>query len=104
MPECNLALMQCVTYLAMAPKCNALYTAYNAARQCVQQQPLYPVPMHLRNAPSRLLAELGWGQGYKYNFDYADGAAQQRYLPAELEDAAFLSAAASVERSGSPQL
>jgi putative ATPase len=81
-PEGELALAQAVLYLACAPKSNAAYTAYNAARAFVGEDATRPVPMHLRNAPTRLMKELGYGKAYRYAHD-EDGAyaAGERYLP-----------------------
>jgi putative ATPase len=81
-PEGELALAQAVLYLACAPKSNAAYTAYNAARAFVAEDATRPVPMHLRNAPTRLMKELGYGKAYRYAHDEAGGyAAGERYLP-----------------------
>jgi putative ATPase len=81
-PEGELAIAQSVVYLAVAPKSNALYTAYNAARAFVQSDSSRPVPMHLRNAPTRLMKDLGYGAGYRYAHDEPDGyAAGERYFP-----------------------
>jgi putative ATPase len=81
-PEGELALAQAVLYLACAPKSNAAYTAYNAARAFVAEDATRPVPMHLRNAPTRLMKELGYGKAYRYAHDEAGAyAAGERYLP-----------------------
>ena len=81
-PEGELALAQCVVYLAVAPKSNAVYKAYNAARAWVQQDATRPVPLHLRNAPTTLMKELDYGKGYRYAHDEEGGfAAGERYLP-----------------------
>ena len=81
-PEGELALAQAVLYLACAPKSNAAYTAYNAARAFVGEDATRPVPMHLRNAPTRLMKELGYGKAYRYAHDEAGAyAAGERYLP-----------------------
>jgi len=81
-PEGELALAECVVYLAVAPKSNAVYKAFNEARAFVKQDGTRPVPMHLRNAPTRLMKELDYGKGYRYAHDEADGfAAGERYLP-----------------------
>ncbi|GAB4217415.1 MAG: replication-associated recombination protein A [Rhodoferax sp.] len=86
-PEGELALAQAVLYLAVAPKSNAGYLAYKAARAFVQQDGSRPVPMHLRNAPTRLMQQLGHGEGYRYAHDepnaYAAGAS---YLPEGLTE------------------
>ncbi|HEY9101555.1 replication-associated recombination protein A [Chitinimonas sp.] len=81
-PEGELALAQAVIYLAVAPKSNAGYTAYNAARAFVSKDKSRPVPEHLRNAPTKLMKELGYGAEYRYAHDEAEGyAAGERYLP-----------------------
>ncbi len=81
-PEGELALAECVLYLAAAPKSNAAYVAYNAARAFIATDGSRPVPMHLRNAPTRLMKGLGYGKGYRYAHDEADAyAAGETYLP-----------------------
>ena len=81
-PEGELALAECVVYLAVAPKSNAVYKAYNAARAWVKQDGTRPVPMHLRNAPTQLMKELDYGKGYRYAHDEEGGfAAGENYLP-----------------------
>ena len=81
-PEGELAIAQAVVYLAVAPKSNAVYKAYNAARALVQKDGTRPVPTHLRNAPTRLMKDLGFGQGYRYAHDEAGGfAAGEDYWP-----------------------
>ena len=81
-PEGELALAECVVYLAVAPKSNAVYKAYNAARALVKQDGTRPVPMHLRNAPTQLMKQLDYGKGYRYAHDEAGGfAAGETYLP-----------------------
>jgi putative ATPase len=89
-PEGELALAQCVLYLAVAPKSNAAYTAYKAARAWVKQDGSRPVPMHLRNAPTRLMKDLGHGSGYRYAHDEPDGfAAGENYLPEGMAEPGF---------------
>ena len=81
-PEGELALAQAVVYLAVAPKSNAVYTAWKAVRALVKQDSTRPVPMHLRNAPTKLMKGLGHGDGYRYAHDEAGGfAAGESYLP-----------------------
>jgi len=81
-PEGELALAECVVYLAVAAKSNAVYKAYNAARAFVASDSTRPVPMHLRNAPTKLMKNLGYGEGYRYAHDEEGGyAAGERYLP-----------------------
>ncbi|MEW6706794.1 MAG: replication-associated recombination protein A [Pseudomonadota bacterium] len=86
-PEGELALAEAVVYLAVAPKSNAVYSAYNAVRAFVRQDGTRPVPLHLRNAPTQLMKQLDYGRGYRYAHDEPDGfAAGERYLPEGLED------------------
>jgi putative ATPase len=81
-PEGELALAQCVVYLAVAPKSNAIYKAFNQAKAFVKQDATRPVPMHLRNAPTRLMKDLDYGKGYRYAHDEEGGfAAGESYLP-----------------------
>jgi putative ATPase len=81
-PEGELALAECVIYLAVAPKSNAVYKAFNAAKAFVKQDGTRPVPMHLRNAPTKLMKALDYGKGYRYAHDEAGGfAAGESYLP-----------------------
>ncbi|MFZ2737605.1 MAG: replication-associated recombination protein A [Burkholderiaceae bacterium] len=81
-PEGELALAQCVVYLAVAPKSNAVYRAFNEAKALVKKEGTRPVPMHLRNAPTQLLKDLDYGKGYRYAHDEEGGfAAGERYLP-----------------------
>jgi putative ATPase len=88
-PECKLALAQAVVYLALAPKSNAIYTAYEKAAQTVNQTPPYPVPLAIRNAPTRLMKELGYGKDYEYPHDYPDAFVSQEYFPGELAGTRF---------------
>ncbi|MBS0492441.1 MAG: replication-associated recombination protein A [Proteobacteria bacterium] len=89
-PEGELALAQAVLYLAVAPKSNAGYMAYNKARAFVKQDGTRPVPLHLRNAPTRLMKQLDYGKGYRYAHDEADGfAAGENYLPEGMEPPGF---------------
>jgi putative ATPase len=86
MPECNTALAQCVVYLAAAPKSNAVYAAYQAAASDATRDLAAPVPLHLRNAPTGLMKNLGYGKGYKYAHDEAEGVASMTSLPEHLKD------------------
>ncbi len=89
-PEGELALAQCVVYLAVAPKSNAVYRAYKAARAFVKEDGTRPVPMHLRNAPTALMKALEHGKGYRYAHDEPDGfAAGERYLPQGMAEPGF---------------
>jgi putative ATPase len=85
MPEGALALAEAVAYLAAAPKSNALYTAYGAALHDVSESRNDPVPIHLRNAPTKLMKEIGYGEGYKYAHDFDQGLVGQQNLPEALE-------------------
>ena len=81
-PEGELALAECVVYLAVAPKSNAVYKAFNEAKALIKKEGTRPVPMHLRNAPTKLMKELDYGKGYRYAHDEEGGfAAGERYLP-----------------------
>jgi putative ATPase len=81
-PEGELALAEAVVYLAVAAKSNAIYEAYNAARSFISADPTRPVPLHLRNAPTRLMKDLGYGKAYRYAHDEAGGyAAGESYFP-----------------------
>ena len=81
-PEGELAIAEAVIYLAVAAKSNAIYEAYNAARDFVARDGTRPVPMHIRNAPTRLMKDLGYGKGYRYAHDEAGAySAGQRYFP-----------------------
>jgi putative ATPase len=81
-PEGELALAECLVYLAVAPKSNAVYVAYNEARALVRKEGTRPVPLHLRNAPTRLMKDLGFGKEYRYAHDEAEGfAAGESYFP-----------------------
>ncbi|MEO5738122.1 MAG: replication-associated recombination protein A [Variovorax sp.] len=89
-PEGELALAECVIYLAMAPKSNAVYKAYNEVKALIKSDGTRPVPMHLRNAPTRLMKDLDYGRGYRYAHDEEGGfAAGERYLPDGLDPPPF---------------
>ena len=89
-PEGELALAECVVYLAVAPKSNAVYKAFNEVRALVKKDGTRPVPMHLRNAPTKLMKELDYGKGYRYAHDEEDGfAAGENYLPQGMESVKF---------------
>jgi len=85
LPECDLALAQAAVYLSLAPKSNALYIGVGEARRDVGQRLDEPVPFHLRNAPTKTMANLGYGKGYKYAHDYDAGIAAMDCLPPSLE-------------------
>jgi putative ATPase len=80
-PESRILLSQCAIYLATSPKSNASYLAIGQAQQLVKQTGDLPVPIHLRNAPTKLMKELGYGEEYKYSHDYANNFAEQEFLP-----------------------
>ena len=84
MPEGALALAEAAVYLATAPKSNALYAAYGQAVQDVRDTRNEPIPIHLRNAPTELMAELGYGEDYRYAHDYAHGLVEQQHMPDNL--------------------
>ena len=88
-PEGDLALAQCVIYLATAPKSNAVYMAFNAARQAAKETGSVSPPAHILNAPTRLMKDLGYGKGYVYDPDTADGFSGQNYFPDEMERVEF---------------
>ncbi|XP_051984230.1 ATPase WRNIP1-like isoform X2 [Xyrauchen texanus] len=92
MPECEVILAQCVVYMARAPKSVEVYKAYNNVKSCLRnhQGPLPPVPLHLRNAPTKLMKNLGYAKGYKYNPNF-NGPVNQEYLPEELRGVNFFS-------------
>ena len=83
-PEGELALAQATLYLALAPKSNAAYVAYDEARADVDAAPAEPVPLHIRNAPTGLMKDLGYGKGYQYAHDAADARVDQEHLPESL--------------------
>jgi len=80
-PEGELALAEAAIYLATAPKSNRAYRAFGEAQAAAQQHPAEPVPLHIRNAPTGLMKELGYGEGYRYAHDYDDAYVPQEYLP-----------------------
>jgi putative ATPase len=86
MPEGNLALAQAVVYLSVAPKSNALYTAYSTVQVDVERTAAQPVPLHLRNAPTPLMKKVGYGQGYQYAHDLEGKVADMQCLPDNLRD------------------
>ncbi len=89
MPECNVILAQVVVYMAKCKKSNDLYVAYEKAAEDVRKYGNLPVPLHIRNAPTRLMEDLEYGKGYKYSPDY-DYKEKQEYLPKELKDKKYL--------------
>jgi putative ATPase len=89
-PEGDLALAECVVYLARAPKSNEIYLAYEAAKQDALKTLAEPVPLHIRNAPTRLMKKLGYGKGYKYPHDYPNAKVSQEYMPENLKNKKYL--------------
>jgi len=85
-PESRIILSQCAIYLATSPKSNASYMAIGNAQQLVKQTGDLPVPIHLRNAPTKLMKELGYGDEYKYSHDYANNFAEQEFLPDAIKE------------------
>ena len=88
-PESRIILSQCAIYLATSPKSNASYLAIGNAQQLVKQTGDLPVPIHLRNAPTKLMKELGYGDEYKYSHDYANNFAEQEFLPEAISETAL---------------
>jgi putative ATPase len=89
MPEARIILAQCTTYLASCPKSNASYMGITKALETVTEKPLYPVPFHLRNAPTKLMKDLGYGKKYKYAHDFNKHFVLENYLPDELKNEQF---------------
>lgn len=88
-PECRITLSQCCVYLATSVKSNSTYAAINAALQIVKQTGDLPVPMHIRNAPTKLMKQMGYGDGYKYAHDYQGNFVDQEFLPDALHGVKF---------------
>jgi putative ATPase len=88
-PESRIILSQCAVYLATSAKSNASYMAIGKAQQVVKQTGDLPVPIHLRNAPTKLMKELGYGEEYKYSHDFANNFAEQEFLPTEISETTF---------------
>jgi putative ATPase len=89
MPEGNLALAEAAVYLALAPKSNALYTAYGEVQQDVEQTVAQPVPLHLRNAPTGLMKSMGYGKDYQYAHNFESKVADMQCLPDNLRDRVY---------------
>jgi putative ATPase len=88
-PEGDLALAEAAVYLATSPKSNRIYGAWKAARKAARETPGLSVPLHIRNAPTELMKDLGYGVGYRYDHDETHGVAAQGYLPEELDGVSF---------------
>jgi putative ATPase len=86
MPESRIILSQCATYLAAAPKSNASYTAIKEAQSDVKNNPLYSVPLHLRNAPTKLMKEIGYGKNYLYPHDHDKNFIEENYFPDKMKN------------------
>ena len=86
MPEARIPMAQAVTYLATAPKSNASYKAMLAAAKDVKEHGPLPVPLHLRNAPTKMMKGLGYGKGYQYAHDYEGAIVEQTHLPDALRE------------------
>jgi putative ATPase len=84
LPEGELALAQAAVYLATAPKSNSLYIAYGKVKERISETGTLAVPLHIRNAPTRLMKDLGYGKGYQYAHEFEDAYVPQDYLPDEL--------------------
>jgi putative ATPase len=84
-PEGFLALAQACVYLSLSEKSNAVYTAYNKVSSDARNMPEYPVPLHIRNAPTKLMGDLGYGDGYLYPHDFEGGIVRQTYFPGEMQ-------------------
>lgn len=89
MPEARIILAQCVTYLASSPKSNASYMGIESALDEVRKNPIAAVPNHLRNAPTKLMKEIGYGKNYKYAHDFENHFVEENYLPDNLKDKQF---------------
>ena len=89
MPEARIILAQCATYLASAPKSNASYMGIESAFSDVRNNPLYPVPLHLRNAPTKLMKDIGYGREYKYAHEFQKHFVEENYFPDELKNTQY---------------
>jgi putative ATPase len=94
-PESRIILSQCAIYLATSPKGNAAYMAINHAQQTVKETGDLSIPLHLRNAPTALMKELGYGEGYLYSHDYPGNFVQQEFLPDAIRTANFFNPGSS---------
>jgi putative ATPase len=91
LPEGELALAQACVYLATASKSNALYTGYGRVKETIGRTGTLPVPLHIRNAPTGLMKDLGYGKGYLYAHDFEDAYVPQDYLPESLKGQSYYS-------------
>jgi putative ATPase len=99
-PESRIILSQCAVYLATSPKSNATYMAIGQAQALVKQTGDLPVPIHLRNAPTKLMKELGYGDEYQYSHDYANNFSEQEYLPDAIKETKIYNPAANSRENG----
>ncbi len=99
-PEARIILSQCVTYLASSPKSNASYMAIKKAQQLVKETGDLSIPLHLRNAPTKLMKELGYGEEYKYSHDYPGNFVHQEFLPEEVTNTKLYDPGASAREKG----
>ena len=101
MPECEVHLAQAVVYLAKSKKSNALYIAYGKVKEDIRKAPNEPVPLHIRNAPTKLMKELDYGKGYKYTPDFkTKQAAEQEYLPESLKGRKYIDFHSAADKAG----
>ncbi len=96
-PESRIILSQCTIYLANSPKGNGAYMAINRAQQEVKESGSLPVPIHLRNAPTKLMRDLGYGKGYLYSHDYPNNFIEQEFLPEEIKNKQFFKAGSNAK-------
>ena len=89
MPEANVVLAEAAIYIALAPKSNAIYTAYSQVRQDLENSVNEPVPMHIRNAPTEFMKGVGYGKGYQYAHDNPDAQVDQQHLPDSLRNRVY---------------
>jgi putative ATPase len=89
LPEGDLALVQAAVYLATAPKSNALYAGFGKVKQTIAKTGSLPVPLHIRNAPTKLMKDLDYGRGYKYAHDFKEAYVPQDYLPEKIKRKRF---------------
>jgi putative ATPase len=99
-PESRIILSQCAVYLATSPKSNASYLAIGQAQALVKQTGDLPIPIHLRNAPTKLMKELGYGDEYQYSHDYANNFSEQEYLPDAIKETKFYNPGANSRENG----
>ncbi|MFM7018682.1 replication-associated recombination protein A [Flavobacterium sp.] len=99
-PESRILLSQCAVYLATSPKSNASYMAINEAQALVKQTGDLPVPIHLRNAPTKLMKELGYGEDYQYSHNYANNFSEQEYLPDAIKETKFYDPGSNSRENG----